>query len=65
MTKQEFSSKILRCSYSLWRAALLGERNLGYKKAKLASQVLVTDIEVWIDPSKQPERIKAWNKFNS
>lgn len=64
MTKKEFSTKILKCSYSLWRAALVGERNLGLKKAKLASQILVTSVDTWIDPEKQPERMAAWKKFN-
>jgi hypothetical protein len=65
MTKKEFSAKILRCSYSLWRAVLVGDRNLGYKKAQLASQIFVTPIEIWIDPKRQAERKTAWDKFNA
>ena len=65
MTKEEFSKKILKCSYNLFSQALAGTRNLGYRKARTAAMIFDTDIEVWIDPSKQPERIKAWNKFNS
>ena len=64
MTKQEFSKKILRCSYGLWRAVLAGNRNLSIGKAQLASQVLVTSPDVWIDPLRVKDRQEAWEKFN-
>ena len=64
MTKHEFSTKILDCSYSLWRAVLVGDRNLGYKKAKLVSQVLKTSSDVWMDPEKLSDRKAAWENFN-
>ena len=64
MTIKEFSSKILRCSNSLWWYVLRGERNLRFAKAQLASQVLDTCVEVWIDSRRKAERQEAWVKFN-
>lgn len=63
MDKKEFSQKILKCSYSLWRAALVGDRNLSFKKARVASHVLNTTCDVWQDPSRVVERQAAWQKF--
>jgi len=63
MTKQEFSTKILGCSYSMWRAVLIGERDFGYKKAKLVSQVLRTSSDVWMDRDRIADRREAWKNF--
>ena len=63
MTKVEFSAKILKVSYGMWRFVLRGERNLSYKKALLASQVLSTPVDVWLDAGRVREREDAWAKF--
>ncbi len=64
MNKKEFATKILKCSPTLWCFTLKGRRNLGFKKAKLASQVLNTDCELWINPDASVnDRKKAWVDF--
>jgi len=63
MTKKEFSSKILRCSYHHWRYVLKGERNLAIHKAKLVSQLLNTDVIVWIETGRSLDRQSAWQRF--
>jgi len=63
MTKKEFSIKILRCSYGLWRAVLVGERNLGYKRAQTAAKVLDTSCDIWMDPERLADRREAWKNF--
>lgn len=64
MTKDEFSVKILKCSYGHWRYVLRGERNLSYNKARLVSQLLVTDVDTWLDTKQAKNRQAAWDKFN-
>jgi hypothetical protein len=64
MTKQEFSAKILECSYNHWRYILRGERNLGYSKAKIVSQLFSTPVEIWIDGTMAAARQAAWESFN-
>jgi len=63
MTKQEFSLKILGCSYSLFRAVLAGKRNFSYKRALLVSQLLNTSCGIWQDEERAAERRIAWTKF--
>ena len=64
MNMADFSSKILKVSYAMWRFVLRGERNLSYKRALLASQILGTSVDVWLDENKTSERKAAWEKFN-
>jgi hypothetical protein len=63
MTKKQFARDVIGCSYSLWRFALLGQRNLGYPKAKIAATVLNTGIDVWLDEEKADERQRAWDQY--
>ena len=64
MTNKEFSAKILKASVTHWQWVLKGERNLGFKKAQMVSQLFNTDITVWIDKTRSLERKAAWKKFN-
>lgn len=64
MTKKEFTSRILKSSQVHWGYVLSGKRNLGYKRAKLVSQLFNTDIEVWMNPKMKLEREKAWKRFS-
>ena len=64
MTENEFSEKILKSSRNHWVFTLAGSRNLGFKKAKLVSQLFDTDIEIWMDSNRAFERREAWNKFS-
>jgi len=64
MTKKEFSTKILKCSDQHWRYILAGERNLSIKKAKLVSQLLSTDVLVWMDSEQVHRRKAAWKQFS-
>ena len=65
MDKERFSTVILRCSYHHWRYVLVGQRNLSFKKAQVAAQVLVTPVEVWLDSERADERQAAWENFSN
>jgi len=56
--------KPFRRDPSQWYFVLKGERNLGYKKAKIAAQVLNTETDLWINPEASAnDRREAWGKF--
>ena len=44
---------------------LKGQRNLGLDKSKVVAKATKTDVMVWIDPARWPERKAAWESaFN-
>ena len=63
MKRREFS-KILGCSTDMWNKTLKGDRNLGYPRAKIASQVLNTVLDVWMDSERVLDRQAAWKNFS-
>lgn len=64
MTKTDFAKKILKCTHTHWYGVLSGKKNLGYEKASVASQVLGTERDLWIDPNASVnDRCKAWKEF--
>lgn len=65
MNDKEFAVKILKCTYSQWKQVLKGRRNLGLQRAKLAAQIIETDVETWRDPEFTDDRKRAWKEFNA
>lgn len=64
MTQKDFSKKILNVTPAYWGMVLRCERHLGYPKAQVASSVLNTSVDLWINPKANPnERKAAWNLF--
>lgn len=64
MTQKDFATTILKASQPLWGMVLSGKRHLGYHKAQVASSVLNTSIDLWMNPKANPnERRAAWNLF--
>jgi hypothetical protein len=72
MTKQQFAEKILKCTCVHWYCVLNGtednknkpQKNLGYRKAVVAAQVLGTSVDLWVNPDASVnDRQKAWNDF--
>lgn len=64
MDQTIFAKKILRCTPALWSMVLSGQRNLGFNKAKKASKLLKTNVELWINPGASvKKRIKAWENY--
>lgn len=65
MNKTDFARKILHCTHTHWYDVINGKGNLSHHKAVIAASVLLTSVELWLDPNASKEaRRAAWRNFN-
>ena len=63
MLKTDFPKKKLNCTYSHFWYVLRGEKNLSYKRAKIAAKCFDTDVDTWMDERMAAKRRDAWSQY--